>query len=209
MGPFQHTCLSRGHCNDWELEEGQGTVHASVRDPTQAPGRHPHTHRNCKAGESRSSSWDHPASRASHSLPAVTKWLTQSQLAELHEGAQTILQQPFVPSSTSRGDTHVEDRGKARHLSPQLAHVKSKEYIKYKQDADMTVPGTLRTFLLMPRGLKNSAAPAAAHSQSPWPEHCTAWSPAGPVSPDRAEQRQGHSPHHPQLWGEWLPSHSL
>lgn len=47
--------------------------------------------------------------------------------------------------------------------------------MRYKQDLDVTVPGTPRTFLLMPRGLKNSAAPTAAHSQSPWPEHCSAW----------------------------------
>lgn len=47
--PF-NTRLSSGHCNGFELEKGQGTVHASVGDPTQAPSRHPQTHANCKTG---------------------------------------------------------------------------------------------------------------------------------------------------------------
>lgn len=51
--PFK-TRLSRGHCNDSELEEGQGIMNASVGDPTQAPGRHPQTHANCKSRGSRS-----------------------------------------------------------------------------------------------------------------------------------------------------------
>lgn len=174
MGPFQHTRLSRGHCNDWELEKGQGTMHASVRDPTQAPGRHPHTQGNCKAGECRSSSWDHPASRASHSLPAVTEWLTQPQLAELHEGAQTILQQPFAPSSTSRGDRHVEGRGKAQ--APQLAQAPCE-----KQGVDEVQTGSRHD---SGRHCKDISAHAqgfeefnSIHSSfpKPWPEQCTTW----------------------------------
>lgn len=87
--------------------------------------------------------------------------------------------------------------------------MESKEQMRYKtgapRDPDMTVPGTPRTFLLMPRGLKNSAAPTAAHSQSPWPEHCTAWDPARLQSSERpecCEERHRHSPHHPWFWGE-------
>lgn len=38
------THFSRGHCSNFKLEEGQGTAHASLRDPTQAPGRHLQTH---------------------------------------------------------------------------------------------------------------------------------------------------------------------
>lgn len=77
------------------------------------------THGNCKAGKAGAPAETTQPLVPQHSLPAVTKCLAQPRLAELHEGAQTILQQPF--STTSTGDRHEEDRGKARHLAPQLA----------------------------------------------------------------------------------------
>lgn len=94
----------------------------------------------------------------------------------VHEGAQTILQQPLAPSSTSRGDRHMEGRGKARHPAPQLAEASCE-----KQGVGEVQTGSRHD---SGRHCKDISAHAqgfeefsSTHSSfpKPWPEHCTAW----------------------------------
>lgn len=70
--PFT-TRFSTGHCSDFKLEEGQGIVHASLRDPTQAPGRHLQTHATARPEEAGAQAEStHTYSRASHCLQQQT-----------------------------------------------------------------------------------------------------------------------------------------